>query len=150
VLMLRPASAGERLASPAEDRFRTLDRAGRADARRLCAAFGDHPLDRIVTSPLARCVETVEPLAQALALEIEQRAELEPDSSLHDILSLLAELPDASLLCTHREVVERLFSDEVVFEKGGALRIERVRGRWVPVDYVAPPRKPQRARVTVA
>ena len=74
-------------------------------------------------------METVGPIARARRLEIEQCAELEPDAALADILALLAELPDATLVCTHREVIERLFAGEVSCEKGGCLRLERRRGR---------------------
>ena len=112
MLLLRHASAGERLPSPAEDRFRALDSVGRAEARRMRDLLSRFEIDRIVTSPHARCVETVGPIARARRLEIEQRAELEPDGALPDILALFAELSDATLVCTHREVIERLFSGE--------------------------------------
>ena len=94
--------------------------------RDLLARF---EIDRIVTSPHVRCVETVGPIARARRLEVEQRTELEPDAALADILALLAELPETTLVCTHREVIERLFSGEISCEKGGCLRLERRRGR---------------------
>jgi 8-oxo-(d)GTP phosphatase len=139
VLLLRHASAGERLASPAGDRLRALDSAGRAEARRLRDSLGRFAIDRIVTSPHVRCVETVGPIARARRLEIEQCAELEADAALTDILALLAELPDATLVCTHREVVERLFGGEFSCEKAGCLQLERRRGNWASVDYMPPP-----------
>ena len=150
MLLLRHASAGERLPSPAEDRFRALDSVGRAEARRMRYLLSRFEIDRIVTSPHARCVETVGPIARARRLEIEQRAELEPDGTLPDILALFAELSDATLVCAHREVIERLFSGEVGCEKGGCLRIERRRGSWVPLDYMPPPRTAPRTRTKAA
>ena len=115
--------------------------------RDLLARF---EIDRIVTSPLVRCVETVRPIARARRLEIEQRVELEPDAALPDILELLAELPDTTLVSTHREVIERLFAGEISCEKGGCLRLERRRGRLVPVDYMPPPPSVRRARAKAA
>jgi 8-oxo-(d)GTP phosphatase len=150
LLLLRHASAGERMSSPAEDRFRALDRVGRAEARRMRDLLGRFAIDRIVTSPHVRCVETVGPIARARRLEIEQRVELEPDAALADILALLAELPDATLVCTHREVIERLFGTEVSCEKGGCLRLERLRGGWAPVDYMPPPRTAPSTRTKAA
>jgi len=38
---------------------------------RSVVALSDYPLTRILSSPYDRCVETVEPLAQARGLEIE-------------------------------------------------------------------------------
>ena len=115
--------------------------------RDLLARF---EIDRIVTSPHARCVETVGPIAGARRLEIEQCTELEPDAALADVLALLAELSDATLVCTHREVIERLFSGEISCEKGGCLCVERRRGRLVPVDYMPPPPSVRRTRAKAA
>ncbi|MDQ3381101.1 MAG: hypothetical protein M3546_12415, partial [Actinomycetota bacterium] len=58
------------------------------------------------------------------------------DSSQESALALLEELPAESLLCTHREVVERLFDGDVQCEKGGAWVLERHVGRWRPAMYL--------------
>lgn len=144
MLLLRHASAGKRLSSLSLDRARALDRAGRADARRLSEALAGYVLERIVTSPHARCVETVGPIAGASGLEIECRGELAPDASRRDTLRLLRELPANSLLCTHREVIEQLFGSEVTCEKGGAWLVERRRRQWVPAAYLPRPTSSKR------
>ena len=150
MLLLRHASAGERLPSPAEDRLRALDRAGRAEARRIRDLLARFEIDRIVTSAHVRCVETVGPIARARRLEVEERTEVEPDADRADILALLAGLPETTLVCTHREVIERLFTGEISCEKGGCLRLERRRGRLVPVDYMPPPPSGRRTRAKAA
>ena len=109
MLLLRHASAGERLSAASLDRARRLDLIGRADARALPEALAGHAIERVVSSPHARCVETVGALARGRNLRVEVRDELVPDAPLEDIRALLHELPDASLVCTHREVIERLF-----------------------------------------
>jgi 8-oxo-dGTP diphosphatase len=138
VLLIRHASAGERLESPVKDRARRLDAAGRADARALPAALSAYAIDRIVSSPRARCLATVAPLARRLGLEIECRDELTPDASRKETLALLAELPDSALVCTHREVFERVFRGEVTCEKGGTWLVERKGRRRRPVAYLPP------------
>ena len=65
MLLLRHASAGERLSSPEIDRFRRLDDAGRVVARQLVWSLADREITRIVSSPLARCVESVVPIAES-------------------------------------------------------------------------------------
>jgi 8-oxo-(d)GTP phosphatase len=145
MLLLRHASAGERMSSASLDRARRLDRVGRADARLLPAALTTHPLARIVSSPHARCLESVRSLSLARRLPVEQREELAPDAPLADTLALLAELPDESLLCTHREVFERLFGGEVTCEKGATWLVERRDGRPVPVAYLPSPTSQERA-----
>ncbi len=137
MLLLRHASAGEPMSSPWLDRERTLDGVGRVQARHLRQALAGFTIERIVTSPHVRCVETVRPLAEALGLELECRDALAPDSSQESALALLEELPVESLLCTHREVIERLFDGEVKCEKGGAWVLERHAGRWLPAMYLS-------------
>jgi 8-oxo-dGTP diphosphatase len=136
---MRHASAGDRLPSPSEDRARRLDRTGRKDARMLPRVLAEHAIDRIVTSPHARSLETVEPIARARGLEIECREALAPDASRVDTVKLLEGLPESALVCTHREVIERLFDGEIRCEKGGTWVLEPRHGRRVPVEYLPPP-----------
>ncbi len=139
MLLLRHASAGDRLSSASLDRARRLDRIGRADARELPEALAAHGIERVVSSPLARCVETVGALARSRNLRVEERDELLPAAPLGDVERLLAELPDASLVCTHREVFGRLFGPTVTCEKGAAWKLERRSGSWAPVAYFPSP-----------
>lgn len=135
MLLLRHASAGERLASPSEDRARHLDAAGCADARALASALAAHAIERIVSSPHVRCLESVEPLARLRGLAVEAREELAPQASREETLALLGEVRDNSLVCTHREVFELLFGGQITCEKGGAWIVEG----GTPVAYLPPP-----------
>jgi phosphohistidine phosphatase SixA len=142
LLLMRHASAGERLESPVHDRSRGLDAVGRADARALPATLAELELERIVSSPTARCVATVLGLARRRGIEIECRDEVGPDASRKEILSLLAEASERTLVCTHREVFERVFRGKVTCEKGGIWIAERNgrRGRAPgAVAYLPPP-----------
>jgi 8-oxo-dGTP diphosphatase len=149
MLLLRHASAGERPSAASLDRARRLDRIGRADARSLPVALAGHELERIVSSPHARCVETVGALARSRNLRVEVRDELLPDASAEDVRALLDELPDATLLCTHRETMAALFGRELTCEKGGTWLVERRDGGHAPAAYLPPPsvalRAPERA-----
>jgi 8-oxo-dGTP diphosphatase len=135
MLLMRHASAGERLASPADDRVRRLDAAGLADARALAPALAAHAIERIVSGPHVRCLESVEPLALLRGLTVEAREELAPGASPEATLALLGEVRDNSLVCTHREVFEQLFGGEITCEKGGTWIVEG----GVPVAYLPPP-----------
>jgi broad specificity phosphatase PhoE len=139
MLLLRHASAGVRLSSPGVDRFRRLDDEGRVVARQLVWSLADLEITRIVSSPLARCVESVVPLAASRGLVVETRWELEPDVPLDDLETLLADLPDSSVACTHREVFEKLLGWEAVCDKGAGWVLERNGAELVPSLYVAPP-----------
>jgi 8-oxo-dGTP diphosphatase len=139
MLLLRHASAGARLSSPEIDRWRRLDEAGRTVARQLVWAFADREITRIVSSPLARCVESVVPIAESRRLVVENRWELTPDTALEDVMTLLVDLPESSLVCTHREIFEKLLGWDVTCEKGGAWVLERSGPELVPAVYLAPP-----------
>jgi 8-oxo-(d)GTP phosphatase len=145
MLLLRHASAGERLSSASLDRARRLDRVGRADARMLPDALASFALERIVASPHARCVETVRALGLARALRVETYEELAPDAPLEDVLRLLGTLPENTVACTHREVFQRLFDGEVTCEKGAAWVLERRDGALVPAAYLPSPTSQERA-----
>jgi phosphohistidine phosphatase SixA len=141
MLLMRHASAGERLESSVEDRTRRLDPSGRADARALPATLAEYPVERIVSSPHARCLQTVVPLARGRGIEIEWREELAPGALRNDTLALLAELPETALVCTHREIFERVYRGEITCEKGGTWLVERKGRRRVPVPVAyLPPR----------
>jgi 8-oxo-(d)GTP phosphatase len=121
------------------DRARPLDPEGRADARELPEALAPLEIARVVSSSLRRCVDSIRPLASARGLEIEVHDELTPDAGLAETRALLRELPDFSLVCTHREVIERLFHGRIAAEKGGTWILERRRGTLTPVEYLPPP-----------
>jgi 8-oxo-dGTP diphosphatase len=53
------------------DRDRPLTKAGTAQSKSLAVDLATRPVIRILTSPYARCVQTVEPLADRLGLAIE-------------------------------------------------------------------------------
>ena len=108
-------------------------------ARQLVWSLADREITRIVSSPLARCVESVVPIAESRRLAVESRWELEPDVPLDDLLTLLVDLPDSTLVCTHREAFQSLLGWDVTCEKGGAWVLERSGAELVPTLYVAPP-----------
>jgi len=139
MLLHRHSSAGEKRDSPIDDRARPLDPVGRADARRLPWLLAGYSLEGIVSSPYRRCLESVEPLAVARSLEVEPADELAPDAALDDVKALLERLDDATLACTHREVLDRLFDGRLACEKGGTWMVERRGSLLVPVEYVPPP-----------
>jgi 8-oxo-dGTP diphosphatase len=104
VLLLRHARAGERAAWTGDDTLRPLDDRGLRQALAL-RDLAQRAIGRIVSSPYRRCVETVEPLAEALGVPIELDDRLAEGASPQLALALLAEL-DGGLACTHGDVIE--------------------------------------------
>ena len=104
VLLLRHARAGERAAWTGDDTLRPLDDRGLRQALAL-RDLAQRAIGRIVSSPYRRCIETVEPLAEALGIPIELDDRLAEGASPQLALALLAEL-DGGLACTHGDVIE--------------------------------------------
>jgi 8-oxo-dGTP diphosphatase len=105
VLLLRHASAGDRDEWEGDDRLRPLDERGRQQALTLRDLLRHRPVTRIVSSPYVRCIETVEPLADALGVEVEIDERLAEGTPRDLVLSLLEQL-DGGVACTHGDVIE--------------------------------------------
>ena len=102
LLLIRHARAGDPAEWSADDHRRPLDERGRKQAVDLVAALSEYPLTRILSSPYDRCVETVEPLAQARGLEVEIRDELGEERQLKEGVELVRSLLDQDVaVCGH-------------------------------------------------
>lgn len=104
-VVVRHASAGDRSRWAGDDRLRPLDERGRRQAAELVEELRPLKIRRIVSSPYARCVQTVEPLAEELGLEVELDNRLAEGAG-----SAAAELlRDAGVVaCTHGDVIHDL------------------------------------------
>lgn len=114
-ILLRHASAGDSGTWKGDDRLRPLDAKGRRQADELAELLARFELRRIVSSPYVRCVETVEPLAAALGMEVETDDRL-AEGAGRAALELLRE--DGTLGCTHGDVVDELLGHGL--KKGAA------------------------------
>ena len=141
LLLLRHATAGHRRpgVGEAEDRLRPLDARGRRQANTLPELYADLGVTRVLTSPYVRCRESVEPLARALDLPIEERIELAEGVGEAEIWALVVELdPATAVLCTHGDVLGLLLGEEP--EKGSTWLVERGHdGRLIRGAYLPPP-----------
>ncbi|MGH2772183.1 MAG: NUDIX hydrolase [Actinomycetota bacterium] len=144
LFLLRHGQAGKRDESDPLDHQRPLDARGRRHSEGLMELLSGFPIGRILSSPFKRCVQTVEPLAESLGLEIELRRELAEGASLTEIHSLLAEAGSSRpVLCTHGDVIFQLIGHDRPAKKGSIWMLERRDhdGDFLPVGYLPPPLK---------
>ena len=109
--LVRHADAGDRVAWSGDDFERPLDDFGRMQAEAIGTALAGRPIERILSSPAARCVDTVVPLGRALGLPVETADELAEGSHIADAFQLLRSLAEAegdSVLCSHGDVIPGL------------------------------------------
>lgn len=119
-LLVRHASAGERADWDGDDRLRPLDARGRRQAAALVQVLlGLLDVRRVVSSPYVRCVETVEPLAAALGIQLEEDDRLAEGGGAA-AAAVLAER--GVVACTHGDVAELLLGHGL--KKGAAALLQ--------------------------
>lgn len=107
--LVRHASAGSRDDADPHDGERELDEVGRAQADKLASWLRHEPIERIVTSPLRRCVQSVGPLAEALGVTPEQSDLLAEGTSVEQAWQLLESVAaGTTVLCSHGDVIPDL------------------------------------------
>jgi broad specificity phosphatase PhoE len=115
-VLLRHASAGDKRHWSGDDRLRPLDALGVRQAEELVELLRPLGIRRVVTSPYVRCVETVQPLAEACGLPVEQDDRL-GEGMGRAAAELLRE--EGVVACTHGDVVGALLGSGL--HKGAAV-----------------------------
>jgi 8-oxo-dGTP diphosphatase len=113
LLLLRHATAGHRAPGADDDHLRPLDEQGRRQAAAYPALFAGYGIRRVLTSPYVRCRQSVEPLASAAGLAVEEREELAEGVARAEPWSLVTELGgETAVLCSHGDVLDLLLGEE--------------------------------------
>ena len=149
--VVRHAKAGVRAVWTAPDHERPLTRRGRKQARRLVERFQGLEIERILSSPFLRCIQTVEPLGEARGLPVEAAPELSEGANVDELLRALDSFSDRpTVVCGHgteiERMIDRLERDGATIEgargiaKGSVWVLDRDGGRVVAAHYLpAPP-----------
>jgi phosphohistidine phosphatase SixA len=146
---VRHAHAGKKSTWTGPDLARPLSEQGRAEALGLVAQLDGWPVRRVLSSPAARCLETVQPLADRLRLAIEPDDHLGVDGPAPGILEFLAAPAlHQAVVCTHGEVIGKIFaelqgagvdlSDEPRWPKGCTWVLDRDPARTWHGRFLAP------------
>lgn len=149
--LVRHAKAGSRKSWDGPDPARPLSAKGRRQAEGLVHLLADRPVQRVLSSPYVRCVQTVEPLADKLGVPVEEAAALAEGAAASDAVGLLRALASSTaVLCTHGDliplVLDTLAATEGLplpprypFAKGSTWELDVVNGRWLSARYLPPP-----------
>ena len=136
--LVRHAKAGNRPAWHQPDDLRPLTSAGVVQAMSVAELLGDRPIDRIASSRYVRCVQTVQPLADRLALAVESHPALAEEADVKATWTLLEDAiarGGDTVLCSHGNVIgavlDRLrrrhatfIADELTCRKGSIWTLE--------------------------
>ena len=93
-----------------DDRDRDLSARGRGQSAALVPILREFKPERILSSPYSRCVDTVVPLAKALAIDVE-RDEALAEGAGYDSVRLVRSVGDqVSVLCSHGDVIPEILA----------------------------------------
>jgi len=105
LLLIRHADAGSRSAWDGPDRARPLSAAGQAEAAALVGLLEGYGVKRMLSSPYARCIETLEPLGVALSVEIECDEALGEGHGYRATNLVRSLAGEDAALCSHGDVI---------------------------------------------
>jgi 8-oxo-dGTP diphosphatase len=153
ILVVRHADAGERSRWDGDDRERPLSRRGWTQASKLVDLLDPYEPKRLLSSPYVRCRETLEPLATAAGLVVEEHPDL-AEGTGNAAVSLVRSLAGGTaVLCSHGDVVPEVLESLVDADgmrllskrrwaKGSTWVLEEHDGRFVEARYLDAPGTP--------
>lgn len=103
--LVRHAKAGERHGWTDPDELRPLSKKGWRQATAVGLRLRPLATGQLVSSPYVRCVQTLEPLAATLDIDIRIDDRLAEENPASAAIELLDEVPDGSVLCSHGDVI---------------------------------------------
>jgi phosphohistidine phosphatase SixA/predicted NUDIX family NTP pyrophosphohydrolase len=159
VLLVRHASAGSRSTWQGDDHSRPLDQCGQAQADELVRLLAHFDPTEIVSADFDRCRQTVQPLADALGLDVRDEPLMsELDYPAHEAAALelirnVGGPHHASVACSQGDVIpdllQRIASEDdvdlpdVQTRKAGVWALTFQSRRLVSAEYFPPPDVPE-------
>jgi 8-oxo-dGTP diphosphatase len=159
VLIVRHGTAGRKKRYKGDDRNRPLDKHGRAQAELLVGqllAFG--PTSLYATDRL-RCIQTIEPLADELGLDITLEPTLTEEAYLQDRAKArhrfleIAATDGTPVICSQGKVIpdliqwwcerDRVKPDKSRNGKGSTWVLSMHAGKLIDADHIASPLPPE-------
>ncbi len=151
LFFVRHAAAGSRQRWTRPDHIRPLTPKGWRQSRALADRLASEGIERLVSSPYVRCVQTLEPLGEILGIPVEEHPALEEGERGRETLQLLDELSATNTaLSSHGDVIPAAIfrladggmelSDSIYnCRKGSIWVISVVNGAAVSARYEPPP-----------
>ena len=149
IYLVRHGHAGTRAKWKGDDQLRPLNKKGADQADYLAKLLGDRPISRMYSSPSLRCVQTIEPLAEQLGLDIKTRSLLEEGADPHEAIAfLLDRAKHDPVMCSHGDLIPKIMRRLIaagmrtheanLSQKGSVWEIEVEKGKAVRAAYHPP------------
>jgi 8-oxo-dGTP diphosphatase len=124
LLLVRHAWAGHADQWDGDDELRPLDERGREQAQALVELLEPYAVERILSSPATRCVDTVVPLAAARGLDVETFDELHFHRHDLDGSGLVRSLAGAAVVVCGHGGLETALGYDAPWKKGAVLVLD--------------------------
>lgn len=150
IFFMRHGAAGNRDKWKKEDRIRPLTKKGRKQADAVAQRLQNRGIERILSSPYQRCVESVEPLAKLIGAKVEVTEALAEGPNVDASYQLIHDLAGSNaVLCSHGDVIPATMNrlmwlglelkSRFYCSKGSVWEIEIDHGRYAEAHYTPPP-----------
>jgi len=148
--IVRHGAAGNRSEWEGDDRDRPLTIAGEAQAADIADQASALQLERILSSPFLRCVQTVQPLADRMGLPVEKLEALAEGPDPGALARLVRDLGGTrALLCSHGDVIPMVlehlqeqgvrFLSDIEYRKGSTWVVGHDGTSYTEGLYLPPP-----------
>ena len=148
IYLVRHAKAGERRVWEGDDEARPLSKLGWKQSEAIAKRLASKGATSLYSSPYVRCMQTLEPLAKRLGVDVEREPRLHEGEPFEPVLDLLAEVDSGAVLCSHGDiipaVIEALARRGMEVETGpdwrkGTIWVLRRKGERITKGKVWPP-----------
>jgi 8-oxo-dGTP diphosphatase len=151
LFLIRHAAAGDRTKWEGVDAIRPVTKKGKRQAAALADYLGRRGIERIYSSPYTRCVQTVEPLAEAIGAKVIEHDALAEGPDIDAAYTLADELVGYNaVLCSHGDVIPAVINrmmwagltldSRFYCSKGSTWEVELDGGRFTKGTYVPAPK----------
>lgn len=148
--LLRHATAGERAKWQGHDENRSLTKKGWRQSEAIAASLAEAGIERILSSPYERCVQTVKPLAKMIGAPIETTPLLAEEPDLDATYALVDGVVGANaVICSHGDVIPALINrmmwaglsleSRFYCSKGSIWVVDVENGKFTTGHYRPPP-----------
>ena len=150
LFLMRHATAGDRSTWRGVDAIRPLTKKGRRQALAMAETLAPRGIERIYTSPYTRCVQSVEPLADAIGAKVVEHDALAEGPDVDAAYDLCDELVGYNaVLCSHGDVIPAVINRMIwagmtmesrfYCSKGSIWEVGLDGGRFTSAHYIPPP-----------
>ena len=148
--LFRHTTAGDRARWKGRDEDRSLTKKGWREADAIAKSLADAGIERILSSPYERCVQSVKPLAKLIKARIETSPLLAEEPDIDAAYALVDSVVGYNaVICSHGDVIPALINrmmwaglsleSRFYCSKGSIWVVEVDGGKFTTAHYLPPP-----------